>query len=137
MQTFLRYLMAFVMQLAWQRTGKRGALPPMRIPFGKNKGAAMPLPVIGPWQMMVAMWLVKQVWAVYGGQVKNKLQNAANPMVSHIGSLLPDGKSTSPVQSANASNKYQTQPLTSAARTSNSGPLPAGSLLNSLRQTKP
>lgn len=129
MHAFLRYLIAFVAQLAWQRTGKRGALPPVRIPFGKNKGSAMPLPVIGAWQMMVAMWLIKQVWAVYGGNVKNKLQNAAHPMVSHIGNLLPDSKGKSTLATSPATNAGHTSNHTSDTS------LPAGSLLNSLRKT--
>lgn len=128
MSVFLRYLMAFAVQLTWQRTGKRGALPPVRLPFGKNKGSAMPIPLIGPWQMMIAMWLIRQVWTVYGGQVKSKLKNAAHPMANHIGNLLPDSKSTLATQPIGS--QHQTQPLASTPST----PLSPGSILNSLRK---
>ena len=150
MATFIKYLMAFVVQAAWQRTGKHGAIPPMRIPFGKNKGQSVPLPVIGPWQMMIAMWVARQLWIVYGNGVKAKLQNARHPLVKHIGTLLPDsGKNPATVTPAPAPvastptpasattpapKQYGTRPLD--ADTDNgkdSGNLPPGALLNSLR----
>lgn len=149
MSTFIRYLMAFVVQAAWQRTGKHGAIPPMRIPFGKNKGQSMPLPIIGPWQMMIAMWVARQLWVVYGDGVKNKLQSASHPLVKHLGTLLPDsGKksastASSPAPQATATapapvpapKQYDTRVLDADTDTSkkDSGNLPPGALLNSLR----
>lgn len=152
MSTFLRYLMAFVVQLAWQRTGKHGAIPPMRMPFGKNKGQSVPLPIIGPWQMMIAMWVARQIWTVYGDNVKAKLKHAKHPLVKHVGTLLPDtGKTpapasgkqqtsaapspaTTPAAASPPPPQYGTRPLdTSTNGNHDSGNLPPGSLLNSLR----
>lgn len=156
MGTFLRYLMAFAVQLAWQRAGKTGATPPMRMPFGKNKNKAMPLPIIGPWQMMIAMWLARQVWTIYGQQVKTKLKNVNHPVADHIGNLLPDAGSTpgqtynvpaQPVTATPAPStpppapsrpapQYGTQPLDSPVNgaANGSGDLPPGTILNSLRK---
>lgn len=146
MSTFIKYLMAFVVQAALQRTGKQGAIPPMRIPFGKNKGQSVALPVIGPWQMMIAMWVARQVWVVYGDGVKAKLQNARHPLVKHVGTLLPDaGKKSaaatpapapqsSAPSTAPAPKQYDTRVLdTDTNNGKDSGNLPPGTLLNSLR----
>jgi hypothetical protein len=153
MGTFLRYLMAFGMQLAWQKTGKGGATPPMRMPFGKHKGKS--LPIIGPWQMMIALWLGRQIWAIYGNQVKEKLQNASHPVARHVGGLLPDTGSTpaAPPSAASPSSQaapaagsipgvphsvshappqYGTQQLDPAQN--GSGSLPPGSVLSGLRK---
>jgi hypothetical protein len=139
--TLLRYLMAFGVQLAWQKTGKSGATPPMRMPFGKNKGKSVPLPVIGPWQMMIALWLGRQIWAIYGNQIKSKLQNTAHPVAKHVGGLLPD-VGTSPAGSTPGTQSRpapqygtrQLDPATSDAGQNGSGNLPPGSILNSLRK---
>lgn|GEM_PF-4210838 len=150
MSTFLKYLMAFGVQALMQRTGKHGAVPPMRIPFGKNKGQSVPLPVIGPWQMMIAMWVARQIWTVYGDDVKAKLKRAKHPLVKHVGTLLPTtGKTPVPATATPAPAastpsptpaaappppQYGTRPLdTPTNGGSNSGNLPPGSLLNSLR----
>ena len=148
MGTFLRYLMAYGMQLVWQRSGKSGATPPMRIPFGKNKNKQLPLPVIGPWQMMIGMWLIRQIWAIYGNQVKSKLNQTNHPIAKHVHNLLPD-TGTSANQGASAqvapaqpvaaqsapaprpTPQYGTQVLTDSPN--GSGNLPAGSVLSSLR----
>ncbi len=151
MGTFLRYLMAFGVQMAWQKTGKGGATPPMRMPFGKKKGQSLPMPIIGPWQMMIALWLGRQIWAVYGNQVKSKLQNAAHPVAKHVGGLLPDTGSTPSV--ATPMVNPATQPPSAAASTpsapratpqygtqqldptqNGSGDLPPGSVLSGLRK---
>jgi hypothetical protein len=151
--TFLKYIMAFAVQTLMQRTGRQGAVPPMRIPFGKNKGQSVPLPVIGPWQMMIAMWVARQIWTVYGDNVKSKLKRAKHPLVQHVGTILPDtGKTPAPSMakppaSASAPSpastpsatppapvQYGTRPLDDSANgNNNSGNLPPGSLLNSLR----
>jgi hypothetical protein len=148
--TFLRYLMAFGVQLAWQKTGKSGATPPMRMPFGKNKGKSVPLPIIGPWQMMIALWLGRQIWAVYGNQVKEKLQNASHPVARHVGGLLPDSGST-PAASPAVSPPHQAAPVAGSTPATSrpapqygtqqldpaqngSGNLPPGSILSSLRK---
>ncbi len=156
MSTLLKYLMAFAVQTLMQRTGRQGAVPPMRIPFGKNKGQSVPLPIIGPWQMMIAMWVARQVWTVYGESVKTKLKHAKHPLVQHVGAILPDSGKTSHSSTAKsqinapapaaapapatapapapAPPQYGTRPLdTSNGDTNNSGNLPPGSLLNSLR----
>lgn len=152
MGTFLRYLMAYGMQLAWQRSGKSGATPPVRMPFGRNKNKSLPLPIIGPWQMMIAMWLARQVWAIYGNQVKSKLLQTNNPVANHVHNLLPDtgaapSRSTpAPTPVPAASTPTATPPSTPAPRSvpqygtqvlddtqNGSADLPPGSVLSSLR----
>ena len=90
MGTFLRYLISLGIQLAWQRSGRSGATPPIRMPFGRNKGKSMPLPIIGPWQMMAAMWIIRRIWSMYGHQIKDRLGSTGNPLVGHLRDLLPD-----------------------------------------------
>ena len=87
MSTFLRYLMSMVVHLAWRRTGRSGPIPPIRIP-GKSKH--IDLPVIGTWQLMAAMWLVKKLWDRYGHDVKGHLKNNANDLARRAASYLPD-----------------------------------------------
>ena len=148
MGTFLRYLMAYGVQLMWQRSGKSGVTPPMRMPFGKNKNKPAAIPIIGPWQMMIAMWLGRQIWSIYGNQVKTKLRQTNHPIAHHVHDLLPDtGK---PTQSTSAQNtpapakpvsaitpaprvapQYGTQVLGDTQN--GSGNLPPGSVLSSLR----
>jgi len=121
MGTLLRYLMAYGVQLAWQRSGKTGATPPMRMPFGKNKGKAMPM--IGPWQMMILMWIARQIWAIYGNQVKAKLSSTNHPVASHIGNILPPAGST-PSAATTAPNVAQTPPPAAAPPAAASRPVP-------------
>ena len=156
MGTLLRYLMAFGVQMAWQKTGKGGATPPMRMPFGKSKGKDIPLPIIGPWQMMIALWLGKRIWAIYGNQVKSRMQNATHPVAKHVGGLLPDTGSTlsatssaaPPVQATPATGSTpkasrpapqygtrQLDPNQNDAASNSSGSLPPGSLLSRLRKS--
>jgi hypothetical protein len=147
--TFLRYLMAFGVQMAWQKTGKGSATPPMRMPFGKHKGKS--LPMIGPWQMMIALWLGRQIWAIYGDQVKSKLQNATHPVAKHVGGLLPDTGSTPAMPAPAAMPTSQAPPGTGSTPSmprpapqygtqqldpaqNGSGDLPPGSILSGLRK---
>jgi len=140
--------MAYGVQLMWQRSGKSGATPPMRLPFGKNKNKPLSLPVLGPWQMMIAMWLGRQIWSIYGDQVKSKLRQTNHPIANHVHDLLPDTGKTSnqstPAAAVSASPvttpstpaprqtpQYGTQVLTDTQN--GSGNLPPGSVLSSLR----
>ena len=87
MSTFLRYLMSLVVHLAWRRAGRGGPVPPLRIP---GKGKSIDLPVIGTWQLMAAMWLVKKLWDRYGHDVKGHLKNNANALARRAAAYLPD-----------------------------------------------
>ncbi len=87
MSTFLRYLMSLVVHLAWRRTGRGGPVPPIRIP---GKGKHIDLPVIGTWQLMAAVWLMKTLWERYGHDVKGHLKNNANDLARRAASYLPD-----------------------------------------------
>lgn len=160
MGTFLRYLLSLGIQLAWQRSGRGGAIPPIRMPFGRNKGKTMPLPIIGPWQMMAAMWIIQRVWKMYGNQIKDRLSNGDNPLLGHLHDLLPDTPgarpsnastssatassasaqqaSTAPTPAPRPAPQYHTQPLSTAAqangaKSTSTAPLPSGSVLNGLR----
>ena len=150
MGTLLRYLMAYAVQVMWQRSGKGGATPPMRMPFGKNKGKAMPMPMIGPWQMMIMMWIARQIWAIYGNQVKAKLSGVNHPVASHIGNILPPTGSTSSSATTAPTVAAPTAPPAPAPRPAphygtqvlddpddDAADLPPGSVLSGLRGQNP
>ena len=90
MSTFFRYLLALSMNLAWQRAGRGGAIPPVRLP-GKGK-SPVSLPMIGPWQMMAATWVLKRVWARHGTNIKSRLMNNANDLTRRAAQYIPDPK---------------------------------------------
>ena len=100
MAVFLRFLLTVVANFAWQRIGGRGAVPPVKLPRSKQP---LNLPVLAPWQMMVAMWVARKFWGRYGVQVKDKLDNANHPAARVVGSLIPDDNIDT--QSANKSAK--------------------------------
>ena len=156
MATLFRYLMAYAVQLAWQRAGKGGATPPVRMPFGKNKGKSLPMPMLGPWQMMILMWLGRQIWAIYGNQVKSKLRDINHPVTKHIGQILPDTGTAPQPGTPNAASQAGSPPAPQASsagsapparpaahygtqvldpNSNGSGNLPPGSVLNSMRGT--
>lgn len=126
MGTLIRYLISFGLQLAWQRAGKGGATPPMRMPFGKNRGKTVPLPILGPWQMMVAMWLARRVWDSYGTQIKDKVRNVQHPLAGHINDFLsgtPSGASqNTPHPSPNTPNVQQSTPAQSTPAATSPAP---------------
>lgn len=143
MSKFLRYLISFVFHLIWARSGGSGAVPPVRLPKGKQ----VPMPVIGPWQMMIAMWLFKKMWHSHGQRVKEKLADAPSPLVNRVASWIPDTPQAAKTKAANpgsANNaqvpapapsnpqpaQHDTQPLKSSAN----GGVTQGSVLNSLRR---
>jgi hypothetical protein len=83
MPYIFRYLAALALQLAWARAGKKGAAAPLRM-----KPGAKPMPVIGPWQMMVGAWVVKKLWARFGPEVTATLNNARHPAVRGVASII-------------------------------------------------
>jgi len=87
MSVFLRYLASLMLHMAWQRTGNKGAVPPMRLP----RRGPVNLPVIGPWQMMVAMWMLKRIWKRYGDDVRTRLMTHDNALANRVGAYLPTG----------------------------------------------
>lgn len=89
MSTFFRYLASLMLHLAWRRAGRGGPVPPIRLP-GKSGGKTVNLPVIGTWQLMAAMWLIKQFWNRYGHEVKGHLKNNANDLARRAATFLPD-----------------------------------------------
>ena len=155
MSIFFRYLFAILVQMAWSRVGKGGPVPPIRLP-GKGKDPVK-LPLIGPWQMMVAMWMMNKFWDRYGRDVKLKLMDTSHPVARRVGSLLPGaaGKRatsgapatiTVPGTPASANNaaassaaaSTTTAPSASPAPSHDTQPLPTrrlpqGSVLSSLR----
>lgn len=99
MSVFLRYLASLLLHLMWSRAGKGGPLPPVRLP---GKGPVN-LPILGPWQMMAAMWLMNKLWDKYGREVKTHLMTTGHPAARGIGSWLPDPKNA---KSGNSSAIY-------------------------------
>lgn len=100
MSIFFRYLLSLAMNMAWQRAGRGGAIPPVRLP-GKGK-QPVNLPMIGPWQMMLATWIIKRVWARHGTTIKNHLQNNANDLTRRAAKYIPDPKTSGANANANA-----------------------------------
>ena len=92
MSTFMRYLISLLVHMTWSRVGKGGPVPPLRVP---RKGPVN-LPVIGPWQVMIAAWLLRKFWERYGREVKAHLMDTNHPAAQGIGSLLPDPKNPAP-----------------------------------------
>ena len=158
MSTLFRYLLSFAVQMAWRRAGKGGAIPPMRLP-GKGR-QPVNLPIIGPWQMMAATWVLKRVWGKYGSQIKNHLANNSNDLTRRAAQYIPDPKGAVPGVTSTTSStgnapavkpiptpaptprpapNFNTQVLGSdsttnaPASTSSQSSLPQGSILGKLR----
>jgi hypothetical protein len=113
MSALLRYLISLVLHIAWARMGK-GPIPAVKLP----RRGPVNLPVIGPWQMMIGLWLVNRLWDRYGHGVKNNLSNHPHPAARVAGSLLPDTpQSDTPAQSASSA---QNSPAASPAQPANS-----------------
>ncbi len=87
MPTLIKYLLSMVVHMMWSRMGK-GPVPPIRLP---RKGPVN-LPVVGPWQVMIGMWVINKLWDRYSRDVKTRLMNAQHPVVRNAGSLIPDPK---------------------------------------------
>lgn len=138
MGSFVRYLASLMLHIAWQRAGNRGGVPPIRL----TKRGPVTLPVIGPWQMMIAMWVLRKLWAAYGDDVKGHMLNSKNKFVNQVATSLPSTPGATTTQNAapdpdmaapapvysqpSTPPSYATQPLAPAA------PRP-GSLLSRLR----
>lgn len=86
MSTFLKYLLSIAFHAAWMRAGKSGPVPPIRLPRGKG---AVPLPVIGPWQMLVATWAMRKLWQRYGDDVRAKVGQVDHPAAQRVHDWLP------------------------------------------------
>lgn len=87
MPTLIKYLLSMIVHMMWSRMGK-GPVPPIRLP---RKGPVN-LPVVGPWQVMIGMWVINKLWDRYSRDVKTRLMNAQHPVVRNAGSLIPDPK---------------------------------------------
>lgn len=145
MTNLLRYLLSFGVHLMWQRTGRSGPVPPLRLPFGKNKGSALPLPVIASWQIVAVLWLSKKIWARYGDDIQQRLDQSKGALLDRVDRLIvgrsktaasPKSTHSSPIPQRPAP-QYQTLPLpeTEHAPSTPSAPLPSGSVLSGLRGT--
>ena len=134
MSVFLRYLASMLLHLMWSRAGKGGPLPPVRLPGKKPVN----LPVLGPWQMMAAMWLTKKLWEKYGREVKTHLMSTNHPAARGIGSMLPDTKNAAlgTNASANASTHTSTPaPASAPASVAPPGVQPAPGAAGSMQGT--
>jgi hypothetical protein len=105
MPTLFKYLLSMIVHMMWSRMGK-GPVPPIRVP---RKGPVN-LPVVGPWQVMIGMWLMNKLWERYSRDLKTHLMNAQHPVVRNAGSLIPDPKNAP--QNGTSGN---TSPQTTAA----------------------
>jgi hypothetical protein len=87
MGVLLRFLFNLAANLAWQRAGGKGAIPPVKLPKGKRP---VNIPVLAPWQMMAAMWVVRKMWGLLGHRVKDTLATSPNLAARQVGTWLPD-----------------------------------------------
>jgi hypothetical protein len=142
--TLLRYLVSFGVHLAWHRSGRSGAVPPLRLPFGKSKGKHLPLPAIAPWQIMATLWLARKIWTRYGDDIQARLDQSKDALLERVDHLVvghskSQNKSTLPpaqqIPTPRPTPNYQTQVLDDASATTPSTNLPAGSVLSGLRGT--
>ena len=105
MAVFIRFLLTVAANFAWQRIGGRGAIPPVKLPRSKQP---LNLPVLAPWQMIVAMWMARKFWGRYGTQVKDKLDNAAHPAARTVGAWIPTDVNLDPKMAAAAAGNADT-----------------------------
>jgi hypothetical protein len=153
MSVFFRYLISMLVHMMWTRMGNRGPVPPIRIP---RKGPVN-LPTIGPWQMMIVMWMMKAFWEKYGRDLKLKLMSSNHPVAKRVGSVLPPTKKASMGGFGSAGRSTTSAPATITVPANPSAPntatqpsaqatsyntqplptrrLPAGSILSSLRRS--
>ena len=122
MSIFFRYLLSLAMNMAWQRAGKGGAIPPVRLP-GKGK-SPVNLPMIGPWQMMLATWVIKRVWARHGTKIKDHLMNNANDLTRRAAQYIPDSKSAGATGAASSNRASTNVPAVAPAPTPTPRPAP-------------
>jgi hypothetical protein len=85
MATLLKYLLSLAVHSAWMRAGKGGAAPPLRMPGGK----AVPLPVIGPWQMLLISWVARKLWQRYGDEVRTRVAKVDHPAAQRLHDWIP------------------------------------------------
>ena len=142
MAALFRFLASLLAHTVWNRTGRRGPLPPMRLPGKRTTN----LPIPSPWQIMAASWAAERVWKAYGPTVKQRLKQNPSPMAHKISDLLPGPENVMPAPSA-APNVAPTAAPAPTRKTSNAAtqrlpqdatdaPLPSGSVLRSLRPSK-
>jgi hypothetical protein len=145
MTNLLRYLLSFGVHLIWQRTGRSGPVPPLRLPFGKNKGRLMPLPVIASWQIVAVLWLSKKIWVRYGDDIQQRLDQSKGALLDRVDRLIAGHSKSAASQKTTPttaipprpSQQYHTLPLPDEAHepSTPSTPLPSGSVLSGLRGT--
>ena len=93
MSTFLKYILSLAAHAAWMRAGKSGPLPPVRLPHGKKP---LPLPVIGPWQMLLLTWALRKLWQRYGDDVRARVGKVDHPAAQRLYDLIPSTNSHQP-----------------------------------------
>jgi hypothetical protein len=118
MPTLFKYLLSMIVHMMWSRMGK-GPVPPIRVP---RKGPVN-LPVVGPWQVMIGMWLMNKLWERYSRDLKTHLMSAGHPVVRKAGSLIPDpaGVAQNGTAAANMSTQATSAPATTPATITASG----------------
>lgn len=143
MAGLFRLLASILAHVFWNRAGRRGPLPPVRLPGRRTTH----LPVPSPWQIMAATWAAERLWTAYGPTVKQRLKQHPAPVAHKISDLLPGPEQVAPVAPApqNAPNPAgATVPVNvkkaSGAATqrlpqddTDDASLPSGSVLRSLR----
>ena len=90
MAALFRILAGIAAQSAWQRSGRRGPMPPVNLP-GRRGG---PLPIPSPWQMMMATWIAERLWQAYGPEVKGRLAQNPSPVAQKVNDFLPGPTAT-------------------------------------------
>ena len=110
MAALFRFLAGLVAHTAWQRAGRRGPLPPVKLPGRRTTH----LPIPSPWQMMMATWIAERLWQAYGPEVKGRLAQNPSPVAHKINDLLP-GPTATVVTTPAATPPTQVTPSPQAA----------------------
>jgi hypothetical protein len=117
-----RYLLSFAVHLVWLRSGKGGPVPPMRLPFGKNKGRLLPLPVIASWQLMIVLWLARKIWGRYGDDIQQRLGQTKDALLDRVDHLVVGHSKSGAAQNSSSvipprpTPQYHTQVLPGTAQ---------------------
>ena len=120
MASLFRYLISIFAHIFWQRSGRRGPVPPLRIPGRRTTH----LPVPSPWQIMAASWVAERLWKNYGPTVKRRLKQSPSPLVYKIGDLLPGPEDTTPASASAPAAPTPMQPAPMQLAPATSVPTP-------------
>jgi hypothetical protein len=115
MATFIKYLLSLALHTAWMRAGKSGPVP--RVPLPRGKGH-LPLPVIGPWQMLLVTWAARKLWQRYGDDVRAQVGKVDHPAAQRVHDWIPStGTPRNPARATSQPPATFTTPATATPAT--------------------